>query len=1136
MSWAVRWMDMRTGESTYLCRMTSEVARATYREVVRLATHAHWSARDRVMALADVLERLFWEVTKAEQLFFSTLFARISYAGHRYRLSAEAMRVIHHFRRLTARVRTGQYGAVQERDVLLGVWAIAEAVKGISGEAMPLEVEELLPPAEAWRFEAAGVIGHRDLVRAVVVDDVAEEHCLLAYDEEQPDVVVRVRYHLPERNESFTPTIQLLQRVFPLPVAVHLLDVEIDDKGYYRPRAFVVEPDYLMDVSTVAECFQPDGVQPLGFLVKKFLPYEMSTAALVGNIANYFLDRLMNEPEADFALLLRETFRLFPLQYAPMTDQEVMDIRGKSQKHYHNLREMAKVSFRQQGIEPKDCVLEPMFFSQRYGLQGRLDLFYRAGNRAAIVELKSGHNYRPNSYGIARSHFTQTLLYDLLVRSVFGAGTDPAKYILYSGADERPLRFAPTVEPEQWEALQVRNQLVAIERLLTRIQPGQLEVPLFERLLREGKAAPSNDFTAQEFAQFAQVYEGLNLLERKYFNAFVGFIAREHWFAKMGAEDAYGAGGSAALWRNSMAEKQEAFAILAQLEIEENRANQPEPIIVFRRTEGTNPLANFRVGDLAVLYPAGSTEDNVLRHQVIKCTIVELSLERVRVQLRARQFNLKPFESYRRWNLEPDALEGGFASLYRNLYEWAKAPAALRRRWLCPAVEEGAQQRLSTVSAEEIALAPQFFLLWGPPGTGKTSVMLRDLVKWVLQHTSDNVVLLAYTNRAVDEICEVLEEIGEDYIRLGVTFSTGERFRAHLLSQRIAPARSRAELLAILEPVRLFVSTVSSFSQSEILLKIKTFQRLIVDEASQILEPQIIGLLTRFEHVVLIGDHLQLPAVVAQEPQHTRVEDAELRSIGLTDLRDAYFERLYRYCLEKGLHNHYGQLQHQGRMHADIMAFPNEHFYGGGLRTLDLPLGERQHQPLPEHDQWPPQRVCFLPVMSPDALPHQRTSAEEARWIARLTRHFRQAAQCAGQHWHPERSLGIITPWRAQIAQIRQALAEEGLDPEELTIDTVERYQGGARDIILISCCVHSKQQLRRLVSLSAEGIDRKLNVALTRARERVVMVGNPKVLCEDVHYRAFIERYQVPPEQVALANEQTLANFVAEIKPTVIS
>jgi len=1109
--------------------MTAEQAHAFYEEAIRFLSHPGWSARERVLALADLQERLFREVTQEEQLFFSTPFALISYAGHKFRFPGKTLRILHHFRRVAADVRAGRYpGECARREVALGAWAIAEAVKALSGFPTPKELAAHLPQNGDWNFKTPKVVRGKALARVVVVSDIPEEQCLLAYDEDNPGEPVRIRYHLAEHNENFTPTIRLLRRVFPLPVTVNLVDVDVEESGEYRPRALVIEPDYLIDVSAVAERFQPDGVEPIGFLVKKFLPYETSSAALVGQLANYFLDRLMNEPAADFTALLKDTFRLFPLVYAPMSDAEVRDVCTKAQKHYQNLQHMVKEGFRQAGIEPEHCVLEPSFFSPQYGLQGRLDLLYRCGGRTAIVELKTGRAYRPNSYGLSRSHFTQTLLYDLLVRSVFGAAVRPEKYILYSGAEENPLRFAPTVEAEQREALQVRNQLVAIDRLLTRIRPGQLEVPLLDRILKTAASVEgSHHFVARELAQFAAVYSSLSAVEKKYFNAFVGFIAREHWLAKLGTDAGDGRGGSATLWRSSLAEKEDAFSVLAHLQIAENRADQTEPVIVFRRTERTQPLANFRAGDLAVLYPAD--EKDASHHQVIKCTVVALDAHRVTVQLRARQFNLKPFEDYPQWNLEPDVLESGFLSLYRGLFEWAKAPADLRRFWLCPDAPEVLAEPRSSVSAADIAATPRFFLLWGPPGTGKTSVMLRDLVQWTLQNTADSVVLLAYTNRAVDEICEVLEGLGEDYIRLGTLFSTAERFHNRLLSCRIGSARTRADLLATLQPIRLFVSTISSFSQNENLLKIKTFQRLIVDEASQILEPQLIGVLTRFEHVVLIGDHRQLPAVVGQPAEHTRVADEDLRAIELVDMRDAYFDRLYRYCRRKGLHRHYGQLYHQGRMHADVMAFPNKHFYEGRLHTLPSPEGRWQYQPLPYEDSLFPQRVYFLPVISKDAAPFRRVCVEEARWVARLSSYFRWRARESGQPWSPHQSLGIITPWRAQIAQIRQALQAEGLDPDELTIDTVERYQGSARDIILLSCCVHAKEQLRRLVCPSAEGVDRKLNVALTRARQRVIVLGNPHVLQHDANYRTFIRQYALSVEELDFLMEKIFFNFISE-------
>ncbi|MCW5922366.1 MAG: AAA family ATPase [Saprospiraceae bacterium] len=1076
-----------------------ELAPLLYRELEKIAARTAW--REQVLALANLLERIFFEATQQEQIAFSTLFARISYAGHKFHFQENTLRGIHHFRLAAKRVRNG--GAANEMSVRLGLHAVAESVLVLTGAAIPSGLAERLgeAPPSFQASEAGGELAFAAVLRVVALEDDAKQSCLIATDEERPGQFVRVLYGLPERNEHFMPTIQVVRKVFGFPVTLNLLEVDIDAQGNYRPRAFVVEPDYLMDVSAIAECFKDTGAEPYAYLAKKFLPMEPNEPKLLGNIANFFLDRLLNEPSAEWVATFRETFQLYPFVYAPMSDAEVKSISGKAQKHFLNLKNMAAQGFAKEGIEPEHCFLEPAFFSEQYGIQGRLDLFYRTDEKSAIVELKSGTPFKPNSYGIQRSHFTQTLLYDLLVRSVYGRSTDPAKYILYSGADLNHLRFAPTVPPEQWEALQVRNQLVAIERLLTKITPGDEQVAVFGRL----RAAHGKGFTERDFARFEVAYAGLSLLEKKYFNAFAGFIAREHWLAKVGEEGVDGSNGHAALWRSSFEEKQLAFSILSHLEMLENRAAEPEPCIVFRKTPLTNPLANFRVGDIALLYPAVDSTDTVLHHQVIKCTIMELGKDRVTVQLRFRQHNLKPFETEGYWCLEPDMMDTGFAAMYRGLLEWAEA---------------GAEKRGLVLG---IHPSPNYFLLWGPPGTGKTSVMLRNLAAQVLNETSDSLLLLAYTNRAVDEICEALDSIGGDirqqYLRIGNKHSTEERFREQLLSVKIAEAKNRAELRAVLDSHRVFVSTVASFGSNEGFLKLKKFQRLIVDEASQILEPQLIGLLTRFEHFTLIGDHRQLPAVTTQRSATTVVKDTDLNSIGLADLRDSYFERLYRRCQEQGWHWAYGQLDRQGRMHSDIMDFPNRYFYGGHLHTLDQAPEHRQHKPL-RYD-WPAadpvlikilfeKRVVFLPAQPAENLSNPKTSTVEAQWVAQLVAMFKNVWAANSKPWHPAKSLGIITPWRAQIAQIRESLSAANLDPDEITIDTVERYQGGARDIIIVSTCVHSEFQLASLVNLSGEGVDRKLNVALTRAREHLILIGNEEILRKDPRYRAFIEQYKV--------------------------
>ncbi|MBU6343333.1 MAG: DNA helicase, partial [Bacteroidetes bacterium] len=229
----------------------------------------------------------------------------------------------------------------------------------------------------------------------------------------------------------------------------------------------------------------------------------------------------------------------------------------------------------------------------------------------------------------------------------------------------------------------------------------------------------------------------------------------------------------------------------------------------------------------------------------------------------------------------------------------------------------------------------------------------------------------------------------------------------------------------------------------------------------------------------------------------------------------------YRRCEEGGMEAHVGRLRHQGRMHQEIMHFPNKHFYDGLLHIIPrelLPPGEHPQEAALWYDLpgqnpqmeriFSEKRVVFWPSPPEHATPGQKTSTAEAAIVVELVRFFKNLYSFNQKTWHPDKSLGIITPWRAQIAQIRSAMSAANLDPDEITIDTVERYQGGARDIILVSCCIHTTGQLASLVNRSDEGVDRKLNVALTRARQHLVMIGNAEILSADAHYRNFIEQY----------------------------
>ena len=126
-----------------------------------------------------------------------------------------------------------------------------------------------------------------------------------------------------------------------------------------------------------------------------------------------------------------------------------------------------------------------------------------------------------------------------------------------------------------------------------------------------------------------------------------------------------------------------------------------------------------------------------------------------------------------------------------------------------------------------------------------------------------------------------------------------------------------------------------------------------------------------------------------------------------------------------------------------------------------------------------------------------------ADWAERI---WKESPEAFDAH----RTLGIITPYRSQIALIRKQLQRKGIPALlDISVDTVERYQGSERDVIIYSFCVNHRYQLKFLPNLTEEDgtlIDRKLNVALTRARKRLIVIGVQEILKENPIYSRMIE------------------------------
>jgi len=1079
----------------------------------------------------NTYNRLFEQILNALtfdlDIHFSSQFSKMAYVFQEKQPGTALRRKIHQLWK-----NKNNMSAKKESDILNYIQVLSLAVSTFFEENIPDYLNSKYPDlnkiASEWSTEPK--IEKLDFQRVVVKHFNPKENAFYAMTTEEGRMV-KVDCSASDIQGYYPEQAKYILSQLKAPYFLQLIEIQLEGDSTLHPKAFVIEPDYLFDVTAVAECFKPEENSHYFHLLKKLTPFQSSVHLVLGNTANYLLDELMANPELDYKTAMKQLFQQNPLPFCNLSDADNLKLFKDSLNHFVRLRNIVKESFPKNGILRKEAQLEPTFYSEKYGLQGRLDVLHKNNETASIVELKSGTPYRTNKYQISINHYTQTLLYDLLIRSTFGEKTDPKNYVLYSKEADKNLRFAPALRSIQFEALQMRNLLYGIEKLLADSKAEDILNSTAAKLIR--KIKPTNfpkfkrGFTSDDIRFFAEKFTQSSVLEQKYFIAFCGFIARENMRAKMGIAESEKNRGQARLWTLGSKEKNQNFMLLNSLKLQAIDNSSKNTSLTFSRTKDTNPLANFRKGDIVILYPAGSSPT---KQQLFKASLLKIDSNQIEVGLRNKQHNLQIFEDVSLWNAEHDHIDSGFNQMYgalstllgsepakKQLLLGSRAPekiATLDLNIDYPLTEEQKAILIQMLSKQE------YFLLWGPPGTGKTSRMLRYFVQYILENTTENILLLSYTNRAVDEISAAIFEIGTSasdvMMRIGSKTAASSTFEEAFLTEKVKGLGTRIAVKDKIRTQRIVVATVSSILGNQEILNILDFERVLIDEASQIPEPMLIGLLSKLRNPILIGDHKQLPAVVVQSENLSKVEDEDLHKVGLYDMRNSYFERMYKLAVKHDWSHVIGQLSYQGRMHESIMQFPAKMYYEGQLSILSESADptQRQRAQLAWSSQQlsdsfdlmlSKQRLCFVPSNINELEPWAKLNQDEAEKTADIIESFLNLYALNDLEFHSE-SIGVITPFRAQIAQIRACLQERNLPLDLITIDTVERYQGGARDIIILSTCVNNPDQIDAICSISEEGIDRKLNVAITRARKQFVLIGNRELLESSPSYEFLIQ------------------------------
>ncbi|XP_065062529.1 DNA replication ATP-dependent helicase/nuclease DNA2-like isoform X2 [Rhopilema esculentum] len=376
--------------------------------------------------------------------------------------------------------------------------------------------------------------------------------------------------------------------------------------------------------------------------------------------------------------------------------------------------------------------------------------------------------------------------------------------------------------------------------------------------------------------------------------------------------------------------------------------------------------------------------------------------------------------------------------------------------------------------------AEDYVMILGMPGTGKTTT-IACLVN-ILTLLGKSVLIASYTHSAVDNILLKLKKMNLDFIRLGNKRSIHEEIRPFLADEAAKNIKSIEGLHHFYNQKNIVATTCLGINHP-LFLK-KRFDYCIVDEASQITQPVCFGAIRNSDVFVLVGDHYQLPPLV---------QSVEARHSGMD-------VSLFRLLSEKHP-SAIASLRFQYRMHRDIMSLANTLVYGHRMQCgsdkiathilrlqIENSISSDSDQLLRIID--PSRPVVFINTDSIPCLESMAGKHIQNEGEASILSQIVYGLMRCGVD---PSNIGVISPFRNQLKVIKESLTTSlGRNVIlDLEINTVDKYQGRDKSCIIVSFVrSNSRKQVGELLKDW-----RRVNVAVTRAKQKLIMVGSRETL-----------------------------------------
>ncbi|TVY40808.1 Regulator of nonsense transcripts-like protein [Lachnellula occidentalis] len=446
-------------------------------------------------------------------------------------------------------------------------------------------------------------------------------------------------------------------------------------------------------------------------------------------------------------------------------------------------------------------------------------------------------------------------------------------------------------------------------------------------------------------------------------------------------------------------------------------------------------------------------------------------------------------------------------------HEVAAAPMKIQmpKKFSVPGLPE---LNSSQINAVKSVIQKPLSLIQGPPGTGKT-VTSATIIYHLAKVNGGQVLVCAPSNVAVDQLCERIHRTELKVVRLtaksreDVESSVGflslhEQVRMNDSNLELTKlSQLKSELGELSSQDEKKFKTLTRAAEREILsnadvicctcvgagdprLAKMKFRTVLIDESTQSAEPEcMIPLVLGCKQVVLVGDHQQLGPVIMN------------KKAAKAGLNQSLFERLVI------LREHPIRLNVQYRMHPCLSEFPSNMFYEGSLQN-GVTMAQRLRRDV--DFPWP---VADSPMMFWSNLGNEEISASGTSYLNRteasnvekiVTRFFKAGVQPA--------DIGVITPYEGQRSFVVSSMQNTGTfkkeSYKEIEVASVDAFQGREKDFIVLSCVRSNDHQ-----GIGFLSDPRRLNVALTRAKYGLVVLGNPKVLSKHPLWHYLLQHFK---------------------------